>query len=68
MQIEVKQGKVELAEDEALLLSSFEEVKKFVGVSKTVDQKLSGALSHLFETGDFTGKRDRPRSCIPGRN
>jgi leucyl aminopeptidase len=61
----VKAGN-ELAEDEALLLSSLEEVKKFVGVFKTVDQKLSGALSHLFETGDFTGKTGQTAVLYPG--
>ncbi|MGB2768648.1 MAG: leucyl aminopeptidase [Candidatus Zixiibacteriota bacterium] len=66
MQIGVKQGRVEMAEDEALLLSSFEGVKNFVGVFKTVDQKLSGALSHLFETGDFTGKTGQTAVLYPG--
>jgi leucyl aminopeptidase len=66
MQIEVRQGRVELAEDQVLLLNSFEEEKRFVGVLKTVDQKLSGALSHLFETGDFTGKAGQTAVLYPG--
>jgi leucyl aminopeptidase len=66
MQIEMRQGRVELAEDEALLLNSFEEVKKFVGVFKTVDQKLSGGLSHLFEAGDFAGKTGETAVLYPG--
>ncbi len=65
MQIEVKQGKVELAEDEAILLNSFEEVKRFVGALKTIDDKLSGAVSHLFETGDFTAKLGQTTVLYP---
>lgn len=65
MQIEVKQEKVELAEDEAVLLNSFEEVKRFVGVLKTIDDKLSGALSHLFETGDFAAKLGQTAVLYP---
>jgi leucyl aminopeptidase len=65
MQIEVKQGKVELAEDEAILINSFEEVKRFVGALKTIDDKLSGALSHLFETGDFTAKLGQTAVLYP---
>jgi len=66
MQIELKQGKVELAEDEALLLTSFEEVKRFAGAFKTIDRILSGDLSHLFEAGDFTGKAGQTAVLYPG--
>ena len=66
MQIELKQGKVELAEDEALLLTSFEEVKRFVGLFKTVDRMLSGELSHLFDSGDFSGKAGQTVVLYPG--
>ncbi|UCB52182.1 MAG: leucyl aminopeptidase [Candidatus Zixiibacteriota bacterium] len=66
MQIEVKQGRVELAEDEALLLTSFEGVKRFVGPFKTIEGMLSGGLSHLFEAGDFTGKEGQTAVLYPG--
>ena len=66
MQIEVKQGRVELAEDEALLLASFEGVNRFVGAFKTIDRTLSGGLSHLFEAGDFTGKAGQTAVLYPG--
>jgi leucyl aminopeptidase len=56
MQTEVKQGAVELAEDEAVVLNCFEEVKRFTGSLKAIDDKLSGALSHVYETGDFEAK------------
>ncbi|MCK4404109.1 MAG: leucyl aminopeptidase [candidate division Zixibacteria bacterium] len=65
MQIEVKQGRVELAEDEAVLLNCFEEVKRLVGVLETIDDKLSGAVSHLFETGDFTAKSGQTAILYP---
>ena len=66
MQIELKQGRVESAEDEALLLASFEEVNRFVGLFKTIDRTLSGGLSHLFEAGDFTGKAGQTAVLYPG--
>ncbi len=65
MQIEVKQGRVELAEDDAVLLNCFEEVKRLDRVLKTIDDKLSGAVSHLFETGDFTAKLGQTAVIYP---
>jgi leucyl aminopeptidase len=66
MQIELKQGRVESAEDEALLMASFEEVKRLAGLFKTIDRMLSGGLSHLFEAGDFTGKAGQTAVLYPG--
>jgi leucyl aminopeptidase len=65
MQVEVKPGRIELVEDEAALFYCFEEVKKLTGVLKTVDQKLSRALSHLLETGDFTSKLGQTTVLYP---
>jgi len=65
MQIEVKQGRVDSSEDEAVLLNCFEEVKKFVGALKTIDDKLSGAVSHLFETADFSAKLGQAAVLYP---
>ncbi len=65
MQIEVKQGRVELVEDEAVLLYCFEEVKRLVGMLKAINDKLSGALSHLFETRDFTAKLGQTAVLYP---
>jgi leucyl aminopeptidase len=65
MQIEVKSGKIELAEDEAALVHCFEEVKRFDGVLRTLEVTLSGALSHLLETGDFTGKSGQTAVLYP---
>jgi len=65
MQIEVKQGRVELAEDEGVLLNCFEEVKRLNPVLKTINDKLSGAVSHLFETGDFTAKLGQTTVLYP---
>jgi leucyl aminopeptidase len=56
MQIETKQGKIELAEDEVILLNYVTETKQPKGVFKVIDDKLSGAVGHLVETGDFKGK------------
>jgi leucyl aminopeptidase len=56
MRLELKQGRVESAADEAVILSCFEEVKKFSGSIKTIDDKLSGILGNLMETGDFRAK------------
>ncbi len=65
MQIEVKQAKVEWAEDEAVLLSCFEEAKRFVGALKIIDDKLCGGLTHLFETKDFTAKLGQTAVLYP---
>lgn len=65
MQIEVKPGKTELAEDEAVLLSCFEEVKRLNPVLKAINDKLSGAVGHLFETGDFTAKLGQTAVLYP---
>jgi leucyl aminopeptidase len=56
MRLELKQGRVESAADEAVILNCFEEVKKFSGSIKTIDDKLSGILGNLIETGDFRAK------------
>ena len=65
MQIEVKQGRIDLAEDEAALLHCFAETKRFVGVLKTFDDRLSGTLTHLLETGDFTGELGQTAVVYP---
>jgi leucyl aminopeptidase len=66
MRIELKQGRVESAEGDAILMTSFEEVKRFVGPFKAIDQTLSGGLSRLFESGDFTGKAGQTAVLYPG--
>ena len=65
MQIEVKQGAVESAEDEAVVLNCFEEAKRFAGSLKAIDDKLSGALSHVYETGDFKAKLGQTAVLYP---
>jgi len=55
MQIKVKTGRIDLTEDEAILLSCSPDNPKFSVMLKAIDDKLSGAIRHLFETKDFTG-------------
>jgi leucyl aminopeptidase len=56
MQIKVKQGRIDLTDDEAILLGCFEENARLTGILETINDKLSGAIRLLFETGDFTAK------------
>jgi leucyl aminopeptidase len=56
MQIKVRQGRIDLTDDEAILLGCFEENAILTGILETIDDKLSGAIRHLFETGDYTAK------------
>jgi leucyl aminopeptidase len=65
MQIETRVGKVELAEDEVILLNYFAETKQLRGVFKTIDDKLDGAMSHLLKTGDFEGKHGQTAVLYP---
>jgi leucyl aminopeptidase len=65
MNIETKQGRVELAEDEAILLNCFAETKQLKGILRTIDDKLTGAFSHLLETGDFEGKHNQTAVLYP---
>jgi len=65
MQIEAKQGEFRTAVDEAVLLYSFEDARKMTGPLKELDGILSGAISRLFESGDFTGKADQVALVYP---
>ena len=55
MQIKVKTGRIDLTEDEAILLHCSQDSIKFSVMLKAIDNRLSGAIRHLFETNDFTG-------------
>lgn len=59
MQIEVKLGKVTSAADEAVLLGCFEGTTKLSGVLKEFDRILAGGITHLLQSGDFTGKLEQ---------
>jgi leucyl aminopeptidase len=65
MQIEVKQAKVSSATDEAVLLGYFEETNKLSGNLKEFDRILEGSLTHLLQTGDFTGKLGQTAVLYP---
>ncbi len=65
MLIEVKQAKAEEAKDEAVVLNCFEKAKRFDRPLKAIDEKLSGAVSHLFETGDFSAKLGQTAILYP---
>lgn len=65
MQIEVKQGRIDLTEDEAILLVCLEENGKLAGVIETINGKLSGAIHYLLKTRDFTGKLGQTAVLYP---
>ena len=65
MQIKVKQGRVDLTDDQAILLGCLEEDTGFAGMLETINDKLSGAIRHLFETGDFTAKSGQTAILYP---
>jgi leucyl aminopeptidase len=65
MQIEVKQGELQTAADEAILLYCFEDGKRLAGSLKELDGILSGAISRLFENGDFAGKAGQVALVYP---
>jgi leucyl aminopeptidase len=65
MQIEVKPGRIELAQSQAALLGCFEEVRRLMGSLKAVDEELSGSVARLLETGDFSGKLGQTAVLYP---
>jgi len=68
MLMEIKQGRIDSAEDEAVVLSCFEAPKRLSGMLKAIDDRLSGAIGYLLETGDFTGKLGQTAVLYPRDN
>jgi leucyl aminopeptidase len=65
MQIKVKQGRIDLTDDEAILLGCFEENARLTGILETINDKLSGAIRLLFGTGDFTAQLGQTAILYP---
>lgn len=56
MQIAIKQGSIQEAQVDALILNLFEGVDRPAGATGAVDKALDGAISEVIRLGDFTGK------------
>ncbi len=56
MRIEVKPGRILSVEDDNILLACFDGTKRLIGPLKELDDDLSGAVTHLLQTGDFAAK------------
>jgi leucyl aminopeptidase len=65
MEIKIKQGRIDLTKDEAILLGCFEENARLTGILETINDKLSGAIRLLFETGDFTAQLGQTAILYP---
>lgn len=65
MQIKLKSGRIDLIEDEAILLSCFEDDHFSISLPKTINNKLWGAIRQLFDTGDFVGKLGQTAVLYP---
>ena len=56
MEIEVKQGGIQTAEADTIVVNLFEGGQAPTGATGAVDMALQGALTELIEAGDLTGK------------
>lgn len=70
MEIIVKQGQIEAAEADTLIVNLFDDVETPSGATGAVDKALDGAISELIASGDLTGKLGEvgvlyPRGAIP---
>jgi leucyl aminopeptidase len=72
MEIRVKEGKLQEAQADTIVVNLFEGVTSPSGATGAVDQALGGAISDLIAGGDFTGKSGEvavlyTRGTIPAR-
>jgi leucyl aminopeptidase len=65
MKIKVERGRIDQIEDQAIVLSHFEDQKRLTGLVKTIDDRLSGMISHLLESKDFVGKLNQTAIIYP---
>jgi leucyl aminopeptidase len=56
MKVKVKRGRIDQTGDQAIILAHFEDQKKLTGLVKTIDERLSGMISHLLKNKDFVGR------------
>ncbi len=65
MQIKVKKGRIDQADEEAILLGCFDEQTKFTGSLQSINNGLSGAITDLAATGDFAAKLGQTAVLYP---
>lgn len=70
MNINVKQGEIQTAEADTLIVNLFDDVSMPGGATGAVDQALNGAIRELIASGDLTGKAGEvgilyPRDAVP---
>jgi len=70
MKIQVKQGSIQDAQTDAIILNLFEGVEVPAGATGAVDKALGGAMTELIRMGDFKGKLNQTaavytRGAIP---
>ena len=56
MEIEIKQGGIQTAEADTIVVNLFEGVTVPSGATGAVDQALQGAIKELIDSGDLSGK------------
>ena len=65
MKVKVKKGRISRIEDQAILLSHFEEERKLTGPVKAIDDLLFGMISHLLKNKDFVGRLNQTAIIYP---
>jgi leucyl aminopeptidase len=65
MKIKVKKGRIDQIEDQAIVLSHFEDQSELTGPVKAIDDRISGMISHLLESKDFIGKLNQTAIIYP---
>lgn len=68
MEIEVKQGGIQTAEADTIVVNLFEGGQAPTGATGAVDMALQGALTELIEAGDLTGKAGEVVTVYPRRH
>ena len=72
MEVRVRQGSIQAAEADTIIVNLFQGVTRPAGATGAVDQALDGAISDLIAGGDLSGKLGEvvvlyPRGAIPAR-
>lgn len=65
MNITVRQGEVQKARDEAVVVNLFEETDKVSGATAAVDKASGGLIRRVLDTGDFTGRLGQTTVLYP---
>jgi leucyl aminopeptidase len=65
MKVKVKKGRIDQVRDQAIILNLFEDQKRLTGPIRTMDDRVSGMVSHLLKSRDFVGRLNQTAIVYP---